>query len=87
MPGDPAAAEDARLIHELLQSNLKSRRAIDHDRVVSSGGSQGTCFLANFVEFYGGSYGGGPARQRCVPSTPYMLRRYSPPTRYSASEI
>ena len=53
------SAEDARLIHELLQSNLKSRLAIDHDRVVFSGASQGTCFLAEFVEFYGGSYGGG----------------------------
>ena len=53
------APEDARLVHELLQSNLNSRLAIDHDRVVFSGGSQGTCFLATFVEFYGGSYGGG----------------------------
>ena len=53
------AAEDARLIHELLQSNLKSRLAIDHDRVVFTGASQGTCFLAEFVEFYGGGYGGG----------------------------
>ena len=53
------APEDARLVHELLQSNLKSRLTIDHDRVVFSGGSQGTCFLAQFVEYYGGSYGGG----------------------------
>ena len=51
--------EDARLVHELLQGNLNSRLEIDHDRVVFSGGSQGTCFLAEFVEFYGGSYGGG----------------------------
>ena len=51
--------EDARLIHELLQSNLKSRLTVDYDRVVFSGGSQGTCFLAKFVELYGGSYGGG----------------------------
>ncbi len=51
--------EDARLIHELLQNNLKSRLALDHDRIVFAGGSQGTCFLAQFMEFYGGSYGGG----------------------------
>ena len=50
---------DARLIHELLQSGLDGRLAIDYDKVVFSGGSQGTCFLAEFVEFYGGSYGGG----------------------------
>lgn len=50
---------DARLVHELLQSGLNSRLAIDYERVVFSGGSQGTCFLAAFLEYYGGSYGGG----------------------------
>lgn len=53
------APEDARLIHELLQSNLKSRLALNHDRIVFAGASQGTCFLAKFLEFYGGLYGGG----------------------------
>ena len=53
------AASDARLIHELLQSGLNARLAIDYDKVIFSGASQGTCFLAEFVEYYGGSYGGG----------------------------
>ena len=53
------AESDARLIHELLQSGLDTRLAVDHDRVIFVGASQGTCFLADFVEFYGGSYGGG----------------------------
>ncbi|MDE0002653.1 MAG: hypothetical protein OXQ29_08155, partial [Rhodospirillaceae bacterium] len=53
------ADSDARLIHELLQSGLDARLAIDHDRVIFVGASQGTCFLADFVEYYGGSYGGG----------------------------
>ncbi len=52
-------SSDARLIHELLQSGLNERLAIDYDKVVFSGASQGTCFLAKFVEYYGGSYGGG----------------------------
>ncbi len=50
---------DARLVHELLQSSLGSQLALDHDRIVFAGGSQGTCFLAEFVELYGGVYGGG----------------------------
>ncbi len=53
------SSHDARLIHELLQSRLDGRLAIDYDKVVFTGASQGTCFLADFVEFYGGSYGGG----------------------------
>ena len=53
------ANSDARLIHELLQSGLNARLAIDYEKVVFSGVSQGTCFLATFVEYYGGSYGGG----------------------------
>ena len=53
------APGDARLIHELLQSGLDARLAIDYDRVIFVGASQGTCFLAEFVEYYGGSYGGG----------------------------
>ena len=53
------SSHDARLIHELLQSGLDGRLAIDYDKVVFTGASQGTCFLADFVEFYGGSYGGG----------------------------
>ena len=53
------APADARLIHELLQSNFNSQLTVDYDRVVFSGTSQGTCFAAKFVEFYGGIYGGG----------------------------
>ena len=54
-----ASLKDPRLIHELLQSNFKSRLGVDHDRVVFAGSSQGACFLAKFVEFYVGNYGGG----------------------------
>lgn len=53
------AAADARLVHELLQSNIESRIVLDHDRIVFAGASQGTCFLAKFLELYGGLYGGG----------------------------
>ena len=50
---------DARLIHELLQSNFNSAFTLDQDRVVFAGGSQGTCFLTDFFEEYAGIYGGG----------------------------
>ena len=50
---------DSRLIHELLQSGFNSELAVDHDRVIFMGGSQGTCFLASFLEQYAAVYGGG----------------------------
>lgn len=50
---------DHRLIHELLQSGFNSTLAIDHDQIIFMGGSQGTCFLAQFFERYAGIYGGG----------------------------
>ena len=53
------AKPDSRLIHELLQSGFNSELAVDHDRVIFMGGSQGTCFLARFLERYAAVYGGG----------------------------
>ena len=53
------AKPDSRLIHELLQSGFNSELAVDHDRVIFMGGSQGTCFLALFLEQYAAVYGGG----------------------------
>ena len=52
-------ARDYRVIHELLQNNLGGRAALDHDRIVFQGGSNGTSFLAQFLERYFASYGGG----------------------------
>ncbi len=51
--------EDARLVHELLQGGFNSTMAVDYDRIVFWGGSQGTSFLAKFLERYIGLYGGG----------------------------
>ena len=50
---------DSRLIHELLQSGFNSELAVDYDRVVFYGVSQGGCFLNNFLHLYAGVYGGG----------------------------
>ena len=50
---------DRRLIHELLQSHLDRQVSLDLDRVVFTGGSQGTCFLNAFLREYGEHYGGG----------------------------
>ena len=50
---------DYRLIHELLQSNLDGNVALDHDKIIFRGGSQGTSFLARFLERYATVYGGG----------------------------
>ena len=52
-------ARDHRLIHELLQSGFNSTLAIDHEQIIFMGGSQGTCFLAEFFERYAGIYAGG----------------------------
>ena len=51
--------EDNRLIHELLQSGFNSTLAVDYDQIIFAGVSQGTCFLAKFIERYAGIYGGG----------------------------
>lgn len=51
--------EDQALVHELLQSHLGRRFRVDHDRVFLWGGSQGACFLNDFVPRYGAHYGGG----------------------------
>ena len=59
--------EDERLIQELLQSHFGGRVRVDFDRVVFVGGSQGTCFLNDFVQRFGQDYGGGfLARCGCI---------------------
>ena len=50
---------DRRLVHELLQNGFNSTLAIDYDRVVFEGGSNGTKLLVQFFERYAGIYGGG----------------------------
>ena len=52
-------AADARLIHELLQSDLDGAFRVDSNRVFFWGGSEGTCFLNHFVQRFGDYYGGG----------------------------
>ena len=54
-----AYARDSRLIHELLQTDFGGSAAIDRDRIVFQGGSQGTCFLNEFLARYAHVYGGG----------------------------
>ena len=51
--------EDLLLVHELLQGGVSSSFAVDYGRIVFAGGSQGTCFLNDFVRAYGEHYGGG----------------------------
>ena len=51
--------DDARLIHELLQSDFGGNAAIDRDRIVFTGDSQGPCFINHFLQRYAGVYGGG----------------------------
>ena len=51
---------EMRLIHELLQSGvILPNFDIDYDKIIFSGSSQGTCFLAKFIERYAGIYAGG----------------------------
>lgn len=52
-------ALDSRLIHELLHSDFGGNAAIDRDRIVFHGASQGTCFLNEFLARYAHVYGGG----------------------------
>ena len=51
--------EDQSLIQELLQGEFEGAFRVDFDRVVFWGGSQGPCFLNDFVQRYGDDYGGG----------------------------
>ena len=51
--------DDARLIHELLQSDFGGAAAIDRDRIVFTGDSQGPCFINYFLQRYANVYGGG----------------------------
>ena len=49
---------DERLVHELLQSDFGGAFRVDLEQVFLWGGSQGTCFLNDFVPRYGEHYGG-----------------------------
>ncbi len=51
--------DDARLIHELLQSNFGGTAAIDRNSIVFTGDSQGPCFINYFLQRYAHVYGGG----------------------------
>ena len=50
---------DESLIHELFQSHFEGAFTVDFNRVFLWGGSQGTCFLNEFVPRYAEFYGGG----------------------------
>ena len=50
---------DARAVHELLQSDFGGNAAVDRDRVLFTGDSQGPCFINYFLQRYAGVYGGG----------------------------
>ncbi|TVR91906.1 MAG: hypothetical protein EA418_13745 [Wenzhouxiangellaceae bacterium] len=52
-------AEDRQLLHEFLQHGVTDHLAVDHDRIYFDGGSQGTCFLHDFMQSHGEHYGGG----------------------------
>ena len=52
-------AEDRQLVHEFLQNGLTEHMAVDHDRIYFDGGSQGACFLHDFMQSHGEHYGGG----------------------------
>ena len=78
-----ASKPDSRLIHELLQSGFNSELAVDHNRVIFMGSSQGACFLNDFLHLYAGVYGGGfHLHCGCFwgPSSPwyYVPRQESP---------
>ncbi len=51
--------EDKLLLKELLSSQFKGAFQVDFNRIIFSGGSQGTCFLHEFTMTYGENYGGG----------------------------
>ena len=51
--------QDQKSVHELVQSEFNGSFKIDFDQVIFWGGSQGTCFLNDFMPRYGRYYGGG----------------------------
>ncbi len=53
------SSEDALLLHEFLRDGLEEHFTVDHESIYFAGGSQGTCFLHDFMQVYGEHYGGG----------------------------
>ena len=51
--------QDIRLVHELLQSEFNDSVSVDFNRIIFEGGSQGICFLTQFLREYAEFYGGG----------------------------
>ena len=51
--------QDIRLVHELLQSELNDSVSVDFNQIIFEGGSQGICFLTQFLREYAEFYGGG----------------------------
>lgn len=51
--------QDALLVHELLSLGLEEHFVVDQQAIYFAGGSQGTCFLHDFMQLYGENYGGG----------------------------
>lgn len=51
--------QDALLVHELLSVGLDEHFVVDQQAIYFAGGSQGTCFLHDFMQAYGENYGGG----------------------------
>jgi hypothetical protein len=51
--------EDQLTIQEFLQSKFEGHFEPDFNRIYFAGGSQGTCFLHDFIMAYGENYGGG----------------------------
>ena len=51
--------EDSALVHQFLQTGLQSQFSFDRNRIVFWGGSQGACFMHNFLRRHAASYGGG----------------------------
>ena len=47
------------VLQEFLRTGLPSEFPFDTQRIVFWGGSQGTCFLNDFIVEHGTSYGGG----------------------------
>ncbi|TVR99468.1 MAG: hypothetical protein EA418_00135, partial [Wenzhouxiangellaceae bacterium] len=52
-------SEDRQLVHEFLQNGLTTHLTVDHERIYFDGGSQGACFLHDFMQSHGEHYGGG----------------------------
>ena len=52
-------SEDQPLLDEFLQFGLSPYFTPDHHQIYFAGGSQGTCFLHDFMQSHGENYGGG----------------------------